>query len=250
MFLLLYHETAAAITMTHINIYIGETFMKQTSVMDEMTITHDHHLMFVALIMLIIGTPISATTTGLIPLNARITSSLSLKDVKNIAIASIIRKGGRQLAMVATTLPLLPRNLCPVNMEMFTAKRPGAVWARVMISMKSSSFSQPFSVNSLFIAAIIGIPPPIVKAPILAKTRNIFQSETISGHKSRKNIQKKLEKIWRLRKSAYLCSPFERKRYNKFIEKIEGKYKKQVPRNTIYREALILLKGIISVRTS
>ena len=27
----------------------------------------------------------------------------------------------------------------------------------------------------------------------------------------------------------------------KFIEKIEGKYKKQVPRNTIYREALISL---------
>ena len=32
---------------------------------------------------------------------------------------------------------------------------------------------------------------------------------------------------------------------NKFIEKIEGKYKKQVPRkNTIYREALILLKEL------
>jgi len=31
---------------------------------------------------------------------------------------------------------------------------------------------------------------------------------------------------------------------NKFIEKIEGKYKKQVPRKTIYREALILLKGL------
>ena len=30
----------------------------------------------------------------------------------------------------------------------------------------------------------------------------------------------------------------------KFIEKIEGKYKKQVPRNTIYREALILLKEL------
>ena len=35
---------------------------------------------------------------------------------------------------------------------------------------------------------------------------------------------------------------------NKFIEKIEGKYKKQVPRKTIYREALILLFRIISVR--
>ena len=34
----------------------------------------------------------------------------------------------------------------------------------------------------------------------------------------------------------------------KFIEKTELLYKKQVPRKTIYREALILLKRIISVR--
>ena len=34
----------------------------------------------------------------------------------------------------------------------------------------------------------------------------------------------------------------------KFIEKTVLLYKKQVPRNTIYREALILLKRIISVR--
>ena len=34
---------------------------------------------------------------------------------------------------------------------------------------------------------------------------------------------------------------------NKFIEKTDLLYKKQVPRKTIYREALILLKGIISV---
>ena len=54
-----------------------------------------------------------------------------------------------------------------------------------------------------------------------------------------------MKNIWRLKKCAYLCSPFERKTLensgNKFIEKIEGKYKKQVPRNTIYREALISL---------
>ena len=54
-------------------------------------------------------------------------------------------------------------------------------------------------------------------------------------------IEKKSEKIWRIKKSPYLCSPFERKRFKKFIEKTEEKYKKQVPRNTIYREALISL---------
>ena len=34
---------------------------------------------------------------------------------------------------------------------------------------------------------------------------------------------------------------------NKFIEKTDLLYKKQVPRNTIYREALILLEELLSV---
>ena len=34
---------------------------------------------------------------------------------------------------------------------------------------------------------------------------------------------------------------------NKFIEKTDLLYKKQVPRKTIYREALILLKELLSV---
>ena len=96
--------------MTHISIYIGETLKKQTKVIDKTTITHDHHFIFVAFIMSITGTPMSATTTGLIPLNALITYSLSLKFVKNIATSKMMRKGGRQLAIVATTLPLVPRS--------------------------------------------------------------------------------------------------------------------------------------------
>ena len=47
------------------------------------------------------------------------------------------------------------------------------------------------------------------------------------------------------------ASPFEKRvlerGFEKFIEKTDLLYKKQVPRKTIYREALILLKGIISV---
>ena len=62
---------------------------------------------------------------------------------------------------------------------MLTANSPGAVCARVIISKKSSSFSHFLSTSSLFMAAIIGIPPPIVKAPIFAKTKNICQSETM-----------------------------------------------------------------------
>ena len=119
--------------ITHINIYIGETFSTQTNIIDEIAITQDHHLILVALIMSNIGTPIRATTTGLMPLNALMTYSLSLKPVKKIAISNIIRNGGRQLPMVATTLPALPLNLCPVRMDMLAAKRPGAVCARAMI---------------------------------------------------------------------------------------------------------------------
>ena len=35
---------------------------------------------------------------------------------------------------------------------------------------------------------------------------------------------------------------------DKFIEKTDLLYKKQVPRKTIYREALILFEGLVSVR--
>ena len=169
----------AAITMTHISIYIGETLKKQTKVIDKTTIVHDHHFIFVALIMSMTGTPMSATTTGLMPLNAFITYSLSLKLVKNIATSKMMRKGGRQLAMVATTLPFVPRSLCPVRMEMFTANKPGAVCDNVMISTKSSSLSHLRLTSSDFIAAIIGMPPPIVKAPIFANMRNICHRLTM-----------------------------------------------------------------------
>ena len=101
----------AAVAMTHISIYIGETFRKQTKLIDDTTTAHDHHSIFVALIMSITGTPMSATTTGLMPLNALMTYSLSLKLVKNIATNKMMRNGGRQLAMVATTLPFVPLNL-------------------------------------------------------------------------------------------------------------------------------------------
>lgn len=169
----------AANTMTHISMYIGETFRKQTNAIDKTTTAHDHHFIFVAFIMSMTGTPMSATTTGLMPLNALITYSLSLKLVKNIATNNMIRNGGRQLAIVATTLPFVPRSLCPVNMAMFTANNPGAVCDKVMISTKSSSLSHLRLTISDFIAAIIGMPPPIVNAPIFANIQNICHRLTI-----------------------------------------------------------------------
>ena len=50
------------------------------------------------------------------------------------------------------------------------------------------------------------------------------------------------------------ASPFEKRvlerGFDKFIEKTDLLYKKQVPRKTIYREALILLKELRVSETS
>ena len=66
-------------------------------------------------------------------------------------------------------------------------------------------------------------------------------------HKFTKNIEKFCKKIWRFKNYAYLCSPFERKRFEKFIEKIEGKYKKQVPRKYNLSRSVNSFERIISV---
>ena len=122
-----------------------------------------------------IGTAIRATTTGRIPLKMRITTGLSWYPVKSIAISNIMSIDGRTLATVATMLPLVPFSLYPVKMAMFTARSPGAVWERAIMSGKSSSLSHPLPTISLCISGIIAMPPPIVNAPIFAKIRNICQ---------------------------------------------------------------------------
>ena len=43
-------------------------------------------------------------------------------------------------------------------------------------------------------------------------------------------FEKKLEKVWRYQKNIYLCSPVRKTDINKFIEKTDLLYKKQVPR--------------------
>ena len=67
------------------------------------------------------------------------------------------------------------------------------------------------------------------------------------GDKITKICEKKCEKIWRIKKSPYLCSPFEKERSEKFIEKTDYCTRSKYRENTIYREALISLE-IISVR--
>ena len=62
-------------------------------------------------------------------------------------------------------------------------------------------------------------------------------------------FEKSCRKIWRLRKSPYLCSPFEIKRHKKFIEKTELLYKKQVPRKNNLSRSVNSFEGIISVRS-
>jgi hypothetical protein len=111
-------------------------------------------------------------------------------------------------------------------------------------------------------AAIIGIPPPIVKAPILAKTRNIFQRETIisgiftvfllffafSSTKLQKNVKKSSKKFGGLKKVRIFAARL-RENTNSYGSKSSLKRLKESTRskyreNTIYREALILLKEL------
>jgi hypothetical protein len=63
----------AATTMTHINIYIGDTLSTHTSVIDAIHTIHDHQRILVALSISIMGTPMRATTTGRMPLKALMT---------------------------------------------------------------------------------------------------------------------------------------------------------------------------------
>ena len=93
--------------------------------------------------MFIIGTAMREITTGRMPLKARSTQGLSLKAVKNMAMARMMRKDGRMLPSVAARLPLNPRSLCPAKMEMLTAITPGALWDRATMSGSSSSEIQP-----------------------------------------------------------------------------------------------------------
>ena len=68
---------ARAATITHINIYIGDTFRNVTRTREINITVHDHHFILVALIIVMRGTPMSAATTGLIPLNALMIYSFS-----------------------------------------------------------------------------------------------------------------------------------------------------------------------------
>lgn len=58
-------------------IYIGETSMNETSRRLTMVMSHDHQVVFAFFAIDIIGAAINDTTTGLIPLNMRITMGLS-----------------------------------------------------------------------------------------------------------------------------------------------------------------------------
>ena len=60
-------------------------------------------------------------------------------------------------------------------------------------------------------------------------------------------FEKKLEKVWRLRKNAYLCNPVRKTGINKFIEKTDLLYKKQVPRKNNLSRSVNSFGRIISV---
>ena len=60
-------------------------------------------------------------------------------------------------------------------------------------------------------------------------------------------FEKKLEKVWRYQKNIYLCSPVQKTDINKFIEKTDLLYKKQVPRKYNLSRSVNSFERIISV---
>lgn len=89
-------------------IYIGDTDRKDTARRLAPVMHQAHHVLSDFRAIDIIGDAISATTTGRMPLNMLMTVGLSLKFVKAIAMANIIRKEGSIEPNVAVMLPFSP----------------------------------------------------------------------------------------------------------------------------------------------
>jgi len=98
--------------------------------------------------MLIIGTAISAATTGRMPLKIRTTTGESLNEDSAMAMMRMAMNEGSTEPRVAAMLPLTPLSLYPANIDMFTASTPGALCASATMSGISSSPIHPREHNS------------------------------------------------------------------------------------------------------
>ena len=98
------------------------------------------HPILAAFAALITGATINATTAGRIPRNMLSTVALVLmkSGVRNIAMARMMRNEGKIVPNAATTLPRVPRSLCPTATEILTARMPGNDWANDNRSRNSS----------------------------------------------------------------------------------------------------------------
>ena len=127
---------------------MGETFRKATASREARAMAQAHQVWQPARAIRTAGTRMSATAAGRTAWKMRRTMSLSLNSVKNIAISRMISREGRTAPTEATTLPFSPLILWPVKMAMLTARMPGALCARTMMSWMSSSEIQPRRVIS------------------------------------------------------------------------------------------------------
>ena len=92
-------------------IQMGETLRKATQARVAAASSQVHQLVQPFRAMSTAGTRISATATGRMPWKMRLTISLSLKLVKNIAMSRMMRNDGITAPTVATMLPLIPLTL-------------------------------------------------------------------------------------------------------------------------------------------
>ena len=158
---------------------MGEIPTKATINSDRAASAHAHQVLQDFFAMFSIGTAIRAITTGRMPLKMLTTTGLSLNPENTIAIASIMMNDGITAPRVAARLPFNPLIRYPAKMEMFTAMIPGADCERATMSGSSSSEIHPRLESSRCIRGIMAYPPPMVNAPILAKTPNNCQRDAV-----------------------------------------------------------------------
>lgn len=92
----------------HAMMSAGDTPAKEIRARQPKAIAPVFKLSLLRLARLIMGTRMTATTTGRMPWKIRSTIGFSLKSVKTEAISSMIRKGAMMQPMLATRLPTTP----------------------------------------------------------------------------------------------------------------------------------------------
>ena len=103
-----------------------------------------------------VGTAMSATTAGRMPINMAETQGMSMKWRKHMAMASMMRNEGSAVPNAVQRAPAVLRILYPMKTLMLMANTPGQLWAMASMSTNSSLLTHPlFSTTSASMRGIM-----------------------------------------------------------------------------------------------